>query len=419
MHESDNKIRTLEKYGTLILVLAPMLSQYYIFSHSIILPELLLAPLLVLSLCMKQKKLMFNRNIVIYLFAAIFLSCINIFIRSTFDINILITSFIRYIYYFMVIIFITKNFFNFDLGIKILMAVATLNSIYGLLQYFIYYLYKIALPWYLPFFGIKSGGKLIEFQDNYFESFGYRFSGLFSEPAQLALYIGVALVTLIFYNLDHLKYSKLKKGILISLYSITMLLSGAGAGAGLLVFIIGMYVIRMFIKKRKKIKDWVYAVTLTPVALSCILYMYHTPFLSKGFERITKISETSTLNIRVLRPFKIFIDLPFVHKLIGVGYANYSSYVLNSSLAINYEIITGAAWTNSLAFVLVGTGLLGFFIYLLIFYRFYKVSTEFSKIMIIFLMAVGLYSSAHHSLTFVTIMSFVSAGVNKKVFLKV
>lgn len=409
MENNQNKLSRIDRYTTLVIVLGPMFTQYASVFNLVLLPELFVIPLLLLSL-FKSKYLMIQnfRRYFLYLAVVLFLTLINVLIGTNVNLIVAISAFIRHFFYAIVIISIGYKNFNIDFGAKVLLIVALINSIYGVLQFIFFHTFGKILPWYFSFLNTRYGTNLIENQTYYFENFGYRFSGLFSEPAHFSQYIAIALVVTLFYKSNTFKMKKLTMTWLTLIFSFVLLLNGSGTGFAMILFITVIFFVNA---KSKNLSSLMLKYSLVAIVSVVLLFISKNESLNLGLERIMSTSELSTSNIRIFRPFNIFSHLPFLNKIIGVGYANYSEYVINSNLASNFELSIKSAWTNTIGYILVGSGAIGMFFYLNFYVHLLIRTKYFYRYLVLLLGVFSLFTEVPLSFQFITIMSFVLKGV--------
>lgn len=404
----QKKMKKTDIATTLIIILGPMFTQYSSVSSVILLPEFLIFPLLIIHFFKYKSMPILNmKRYFLYFFIALLLTFINVLIGTNVNLAVSLFAFIRHVFYAFIIVSIGHKNFNADYAAKILIIVAALNSIYGFIQYITYNFTGKILPWYFSFLPVKYGTNLIENSTYYFNTFGYRFSGLFSEPAHFSQYISIALLVLLFYNFDNFKISKFKKTTTSIIFIFALLLNGSGTGFAMIIFVMILYFIN---NEKKNLGSLLLKLTVYVIGIIFLTYIITNESLNVGLDRIMSFSDLSSGNIRVLRPFYVFDSLPALSKVIGVGYANYSEYVINSSLATAYELSIGSAWTNTLGYILVGSGFLGFIFYLSFILYLFKNTKHFYRYLVILIAVFALFTEVPLSFQFITIMSFINNG---------
>ena len=192
------------------------------------------------------------------------------------------------------------------------------------------------------------------------------------------------------------------------MFSFVLLLNGSGTGFAMILFITVIFFVNA---KSKNLSSLLLKYSLLAIVSVVLLFISKNESLNLGLERIMSTSELSTSNIRIFRPFNIFSNLPFLNKIIGVGYANYSEYVINSHLASNFELSIESAWTNTIGYILVGSGAIGMFFYLNFYIHLLIRTKYFYRYLVLLLGVFSLFTEVPLSFQFITIMSFVLKGV--------
>lgn len=399
------KISKMDIATTLIIVLGPMFTQYSSISSVILLPELVVFPLLIIYFLKYRFMTILNlKKYSLYFFLAVLLTLLNAVIGTELDLLISSTAVIRHLFYYLVIITIGYKNFDSDFAAKVLIITALFNSIYGFVQYAAYSFTRTILPWHISFLPLRYGIYLVENSIYFFNEFGFRFSGLFSEPAHFSQYISIALLVLLFYRSESFKISKAKKFIGSAVFILSLLLNGSGTGFATSVFIMLLF---FFNSEKNTYHNLLMKITFVFLGVIFLSYIVTNETFNIGLDRILSVSELSTGNIRIFRPFHVFSALPGLNKIIGVGYANYSEYVLNSSLATQYELSINIAWTNTIGYVLVGSGILGLFIYIRFFVHLFTRTKHFCRYLVILTVFFSFFTEVPLSFQFITILSFI------------
>ncbi|WP_220493644.1 hypothetical protein, partial [Pseudoalteromonas sp. SR41-8] len=315
-----------------------------------------------------------------------------------------------YFFYILIIVFVCDKHFLYFFGLRIFLVISGALSIYGLMQYVYFMFSGIALPWYLPFLEIKYGNELIENSSYYFSEFGYRFSSLFSEPAHFSQYIGLALLLLVLQ--EKVIFSKRFDSSLMFLLAISLLLSASGTGFALLILVFIAFT-KVRILQNKSILGLLFFIYISIPAIAFVLLNFST-----GFERMTSFSDVSSIYIRVIRPYSVYFDMPVLQMIFGVGYGNYSEYVLSLNTLTAFELERNITWANSGAFLLVGVGGFALLPYL---YFHYSISRKciISMFTTLFIVLHLIYSDLPLSIFYILSIAFVlSVGKSGESFHK-
>lgn len=335
------------------------------------------------------------------------MTLINVLIGTSLSLTVSTFAFLRHVFYAVIIASLGYKNFNVDYAAKVLIVVALLNSFYGFIQYFTYNLTGTILPWHLDFLPVKYGTYLIENSTYLFNEFGYRFSGLFSEPAHFSQYISIALLVNLFYKSDNFMVSRFVKVFISVVFILALLLNGSGTGFAMIVFVMALFIIN---NEKKTIENVLLKMFFIAVGITFLVYIISNQTFNGGLDRILSISDLSSGNIRIFRPFYVFNSLSVLNKFIGIGYANYSTYVINSSLATAYELSNNSAWTNTFGYILVGSGILGFLFYIGFVMYLFKNTKYFYRYLVVMILLFALFTEVPLSFQFITIMGFINRG---------
>ncbi len=405
---NNMKITKFDMLSTFIIIIGPMFTQYSSISSVILLPEFFIFPLLVLYFFRYKSLPIFDlKRYFLYFFIALLLTLINVLIGTSLNLTVSTFAFLRHVFYAVIIVSIGYKNFNIDYAAKVLIVVALLNSFYGFIQYFAYNLTGKILPWHFNFLPVKYGTNLIENSTYFFNEFGYRFSGLFSEPAHFSQYISIALLVILFYKSNDFMVSRFVKIFVSVVFILALLLNGSGTGFAMIVFIMALFVLN---NEKNTLKNVLLKIFFIALGIIFLVYIISNQTFNVGLDRILSISDLSSGNIRIFRPFYVFNSLPVLNKFIGIGYANYSTYVINSSLATAYELSINSAWTNTFGYILVGSGILGFLFYIGFVMYLFKNTKYFYRYLVVLILLFALFTEVPLSFQFITIMGFITRG---------
>lgn len=142
--------------------------------------------------------------------------------------------------------------------------------------------------------------------------------------------------------------------------------------------------------------------------------------LDIAFVRLGNIYSTlvdgggGSIALRLFRGWSLFIALPILFKLIGIGYGNIANFVDEFDITTKYDsyaqTITAMEFTDGISSILISTGAIGFilFLYWIIFLS-NKVN-GISKIIFLQFILLLFSGTSFFSLTMVFYMTFVYAG---------
>ncbi|UDN25713.1 hypothetical protein LEO80_14170 [Aeromonas caviae] len=394
------------KFVTVVIALSPMFLQYSLFVPVLLFPEFfLILALLAATVRRTNVDLPLLFLVVVLVFYLLVLSFIKYNAESYMLLTLSLTTSFRLFFYFVILAVLSKSYFVRDFAAKILVFVAASNSLYGLIQFFTYNFFKISLPWSLPFLTVQHGQRLITEQDFIFDKFGFRFSGLFSEPAHFSQYIGFAFFVVLFYDGGRF-FNKNSKVFLSVLFTLSLLLSASGTGFFVIIFIVALLLYKILFESVSFIKFFISISVFVFFISALVLLLFSNDIFYLGVQRVLDFSDTSSLYVRMIRPLVVFSSLDYIDMIFGIGYGNYSSYVFYQGIENAYEAELGFAWTNSLGVFLVGSGMIGFAIVIFIYGYLLRKADNFGRVALLFVLVHFLFSDLPHSIFFVCFASF-------------
>lgn len=410
-----NKNKIYQEYSiflTLVVVFSPMFLQYSLFVPFLLFPEFFFLIFILSSFFLRVK---FNsKHLLLVLFIYLYIVVISFFRffnENYMNIFLTMTTSGRLLLYLCFVV-IFSNLFKRDFAAKLIVFVALFNSLYGLIQFYSHNFLGLTLPWYLPFLNVEHGKKLITDQDYIFEAFGFRFSGLFSEPAHFSQFVGFAFLVLIFYSNGKF-FNKSKKILISIIFSMSLLLSASGTGFFVIMFLIGAYTYS-YIFNYFSFKKLLIGLFGFSFIFSLFVYsLLNSDIFSFGVSRILSLEDNSSLYVRVVRPLVIFLDLDFSQKLFGVGYGNYSTFLESMDYFNSYEKSLGFAWTNSFGVFLVGSGIFGVVLISLFYLVTHLKTDRFGRLVVTFVIFHFFFSDLPHTIFFICFILFATSSRNR------
>lgn len=323
-----NKL-TLKKIFTIFVVLLPFLYQYKSPITVISLGEFILIPFMIYFF-MKD----FSTKLVLKQFNGLYtyLLCVLIFnliasIQTYYSYSDFATIFARIVYY-SILIYIAYNNFDFKYGIKFLINISILFSVYAIIQTIAYYTLDVILPTVVNpnwvFAGEESGNRL-----NYAEYYKwmYRASSLFLEPGYYISYAAPALLALL--HLDGFNKKNMLRSLIIT---IGFIVSTSSAAIVILVVAWGTYFLKDFFGKNKKYEIKKIILSFGIIIIVCVL-------LNSGvlMSVINRIAGGGSFNNRITRTFIIFKNTNVFQKIVGVGVNNVANFINQEKLYTMYD----------------------------------------------------------------------------------
>lgn len=243
-------------------------------------------------------------------------------------------------------------------------VIAKVCLIYFVAQVVLMYTISFPLQFTLPFFPVKDELKLaFDFLSYYNRDMTYiRFPGPFSEPSHYAAYLIPLLAILLFDNEKKLQ-EKWKLPVLIS---ITMVISTSGVGILLGAATWGMYFAFNYSTTKNRLILLPFIVMAAATIFS-LLIMYSEQFsitVSNLFsvQDQVRFATGSKADYRIYRGFSMYLQLPVLNKLFGVGFANMNDFAISHNIGTIYDIATSQTveYYNGISQILLYSGLVGF-----------------------------------------------------------
>jgi hypothetical protein len=400
----------LQKICSLLIVTAPIIAPYNGFLPFLILPEILFLILIVVCFIdiSKRKvaiKLGKYKILVFYFFIINLISLLVYFIQPSFSLIEYLKASIRFGFYVFIILFIVQNYFVFRLASKWYLYFSILASVYLIIQSISYKLFNFILPWYIKWLPIHSETYLNADFDLLFSRF-YRPSSFFLEPAHFAAYVIPMLAFVLFYKY---KDSKFKSILLAAIITVALLLSTSGGGIILASFLWGAWSLK-FIKGQNTYLSVLKLILVLVIVFLVVLPVFNAELLVKSLGRLFSDNQLSSSNIRIVRGFSVFSMLPITYKIFGVGYGNYATYVIENSITTIYDLKGNSTWVNASAYILMGTGIIGFSTFLLLFINLFKNTKEYFRILTVVVFISTFYSTNFLSISIVMLLAFILHG---------
>lgn len=352
-----------------ILAMFPVLIQYKSLIPGITLGELLL--IIMIPTMLYYFKIKKDIRLIPFVFILIFFIILLIYlIFSSYFVNRIsyintLSGIIRGIFYFCIVFLCINSIFNVNIFFNFYSKITMLATIYLIIQVFAHNLLNINLPWTIPFLNVyQENYNTIDFA-SFFSDF-YRPYSFFLEPGYYVQYILPCLVILLFIK----KAYNLKMAIFISI-GLVFSTSGQGLIIGLIIWV--LYII---LELRRNILVYISTNIFFVLLIGSILKI---SFIERSLARLFG-SDTSSSNSRIFEPFSYFMNLETQNKIFGIGYNNISS-------------IFGKVYLNSVSYVLITSGIVGFLFVLMFliscFLLFKKTESKILLFIFCFLLMIG------------------------------
>lgn len=219
MNYLSNESKKLNNIITVLLLSFPIFARYFIVSDMVSIPEVLSFILLIYVLVLKNKNIKVDRALLQFILFILTHTLVSLFFYpKEISIQILGTS-MRFIYLLILLGVLAYNFFDIELGKKIIILITLILSVYAFIQYF-YAKRGIILTTYLP--GLKhfdTTGIYKNTDDILLDQLNlgleFRPRSLLNEPAHFATYI-ISSLTIVLFDNRETKNSYFLIGLILS-----------------------------------------------------------------------------------------------------------------------------------------------------------------------------------------------------------
>lgn len=418
MIELEQKNIRLGSVLSYSILLGPLLGQYASFIQGVSLADLLL----IISTCLI---IFFNSRYIIKLnkvkpvlilwFFGIIISILSFLLQRKFNILIL-TRMLRFSFYLLLIVVCADNL-NKRILFNAYKKLVVIISVYIILQFIIFKISGILLPFkLLPFPWMDGRLYNTEQAIQWANVFYLRPSGFFVEPAYAAQYILPGLV----FSLYGWESNSIKKTNILSslLVLISLFLTNSSTAIVISVIVIILYLLKR-IRQSKRNMDIVRNIIIVLfIIVTFMFFLYSKLYIRTISYIIGNIKVGGSTALRVFRGFAVFLKLPILFKIIGVGHGNLGTYVINNNITTIYDstsnTLMAADYVNATSASLLYYGVVGFIVYLNIFiYLFINTKGQFRMLTIVLFM-LSCISSIFFDTTMLFYMSLIYIGYESR-----
>lgn len=288
-------------------------------------------------------------------------------------------SIARVFFYWILIFFLGKNLFSFEIFKKWLVVFSIALSLFILVQSVVYFSTGIYVPGYILSAPLNDGGVYgWEMYEMSLRNAGWkgflRPSGFLCEPAHCAEVLFLSILVVMFDENRKI----LKKIFLMLLFTLAVFMTKSVEGVLLFVYAWLFFVIR-------EKKFFVFRLFLVFFLFLGVLVSLNSSFLSNDFglfDRIANIMNGSnsidnSSRVRLYGGFSLFFDLPFVFQLFGCGIGIFDFVVEKMGLGVESNFI------NSCSVILISSGWIGLLIWIFSLLYLYKKSDIMGKSLVV------------------------------------
>lgn len=404
--------------STVILVISPILNIYKAGTIPLSMAEISYVVLSVVFIfySLIHKSLKVSKPGKYYSLFLFFSFAISI-IMATVLINTITLDFIikwaQMLVYSIPIIFFSSNFFNRKFGEKLYISISFFLSLFLILQFISFQVLHVQIKGLLsnlPLnYNLSSASEYYSYLN--FHNI-YRPSSIFIEPAHFSQYVSLALLMELFplnRKKDQLN-STYYRAIVITF---ALMLSGSAIGFFSVLLFWGYWFWKYFIKQGKFIKSYFMSILLIFLG---IVMVVRTNVFDKFLYRISTIGDTtsSTGSLRILRGYYIFSLGNPINKIFGIGFGNIINYLIKNGITTPYDgnLLIGNEYMNSLSYILVASGILGFILFLVFLLQSFVYIDSNSKLILLYLIVLLSTSAILLSPTYVVISVFLLSKTN-------
>lgn len=310
----------------------------------------------------------------------------------------IITRLARDFFYYFIIVFLGTKLLDKTIFFELVNLFCVCLSIFVIVQSAVYIFTGFFIPGFLLDFQINDGQHMgREVYSNYLSYAriaGYlRPNGFLCEPAHCAQCFFVDLI-LILFGVEEKNRKTYICAAIVSLGSFITMSTSA------VVYLATVFV--MWIVKEGK-HDVLKIVAIIVLTFMLFFVAYSRGNLDNMLSVVRRLSNalegdpvTNSTALRIQKGIAIFINLPIIFKLFGIGFGTYSSALSNSVISAT---VTGVdnEYMNSFSYILVSSGVIGSIIMVGTFLVLYRKSTQLGRMMIIALFIMSLGSSIYSS----------------------
>lgn len=407
------QIRTKKRswFMNIMLVLAPIFSNYKTGFLDINYGDLILILLILVSLLMwiRRKKVIRNCRLLKYFIIYFVVALFQLFFDGKRGGDQFLPNWLRIWTLVYLVDIASQNDFDSNMLRNAVMWVGFVISVILLIQAFADLVLKTPLFPYLPNLPLNysdgTAQHLIARQLS-MRSFGaWRYSSIFFEPANFAQYTLLSLIASLYGDKPFREdlWSKLCAFTI----TVAILFSQSANGILLLIPIWGIFIFtnrsisRGFNKAAVSIL-MLMIFTLAIVILSGVIRVAWEDHVMTVFE--TKHATTG--NQRLLQGLAVYSRFDALNKIIGVGYGNLKSYLINHHILTAFNSILGSEYMNGFSMVLVSSGIIGFIYFMWCWMRLYLDNKSMMNMMV-FLVISALFCTSNMFYTELTIIYLV------------
>lgn len=405
----------LKKIFTLLIVILPIMSQYSSMVPGFSIGDLLLfLIMLFIIIDLLKKKPVHNINKIVrnpfiwFISYIIFGSLISVLFQYYSAFNDVAVRSTRYIFYIILATYISSIYFDFNNFMKWYRRVVIFATLFLFVQLFLFNFKGYVLMGTIPGLEISNPGYSEETMRNLYSYF-YRPSSIFLEPGYFPQYTLPYLAYLLFKTRLNVKYRFLEAILL----TIAIIFTTSGQGIVISFFVWSLWLLTKFYNSKSKKINIKFIMAIVAFIILIPIIINH-PTVDRSLGRLFGTS-TASSNSRIFRGFFIYKELGFIYKIIGVGYGNVGAHILHNQIYTVYDsphIVS--EYMNSVAYILVNLGVIGFIFMIWIFIYLWKNTSGFNRVCVYILILLSGVSTFFLSNSIVFYLPIILSVVNKQ-----
>jgi hypothetical protein len=290
---------------------------------------------------------------------------------------------------------------------------------YIIAQVLLYTVSGIILPFKILPISWYSGKQVdIDKVANFASAFYYRPSGIFIEPGFAAQFLLPGFV-LSLYGWISGKVCRYKEAILIL---VALVLTTSTQAILIGAVLLAVFAIPKLMKQFKNSKRFV-KVGIVMCALILCAVILNLEITQITISKLTEATRGgSSVSMRLYRGMAVFMQLPFLFKVLGIGHGNLGQFVMDRGIRTIYDpaIITPATadYANGMSTVALFYGVIGLGLLFLLYLDFLRHTKDAFRLIALAFILLSLVSNVFFDISIVFYFSLIYAGYrNEKVCL--
>lgn len=265
----------------------------------------------------KENKMFINKHLLLISGGIIFHALLIILISQLGIQSEMLLRTLRFVFYLLFIALFVREFFDFNLGLKILKVTSIISSILLIIQFVLLHFANYYLSVYIPGLPLAAES-LNELGKNYALGYAKRPNSIFQEPAHFASYV------LLYFGITLFSNYKKEKMIII-LLGVSLILAGSSTGILLALGLVFLWLLKLLKELHSTQKVLNFMLILTFVAIFSLVFsktQIFVNFVDRTFEN------GSATEGRFGNYSDIFLEkTSTVDKIIGHGMVRYDDYI--------------------------------------------------------------------------------------------